>query len=348
VELTIVGAGAIGGVVGAHLARAGHRVVLVDGDREHVAAIRRHGLEVGGLAEMVVAVAACEPRELQGPLGTVLLAVKTPDTLAALAPVVPLLAPDGCVVSMQNGLEESRIAARVGPERTVAACLTFGGFYERPGRVVYSGPGTLRVGELDGRLTSRVETLARVLSDFHPAAATTNIHGFRWGKLILGTIYFATAAVDADVVDILRDRAARRVLAGLAAEALGVALALGIVVEPIDGFDGRVFESGPATETPAARAAWDAQIVYWERGVARRTGIWRDLAVRRRRTEAGPILGALLDAAGRAGRPVPRVRALLALLEDLEAGRRRPDWTNLTELDRAAAVAPAPEARQGR
>jgi ketopantoate reductase len=248
---------------------------------------------------------------------------------------------------MQNGLEETKIAARVGPDRTIGAFLTFGAFYERPGRVVYSGPGTLRVGELDGRLTPRVEALARALSDFHPALATPNIHGLLWGKLILGAIYFAIATVDADVVDLLRDRAARRTLAGVAGEALSVADALGIRVEPFDGFDPRAFGSDATDETPAVRAAWDAQLAYWERGVARRTGIWRDLAVRRRPTEAGPILGALVEAAERAGRPVPRVRALLALFGDLEAGRRRPDLANLAELDRAAGVAPSAPARQG-
>src|SRR5207247_9637864 len=103
-------------------------------------------------------------------------------TEEALAPLVPRLAPDGWVISMQNGLEEDKIAALVGEARTAAAFLSFGGYYDRPGRVVYSGPATLRVGELDGRLSPRVTALARVLSDFHPAEATSNIRGFRWGS----------------------------------------------------------------------------------------------------------------------------------------------------------------------
>jgi 2-dehydropantoate 2-reductase len=61
--------------------------------------------------------------------------------------------------------------------------------------------------------------------------------------------------------------------------------------------------------------------------------VWRDLAQRRRRTEATPILGALIEAAGRAGRPVPRVRALLRVIEQLERGERAMSWANLRELD---------------
>ena len=332
-ELTILGAGAIGGLIGAHLWRAGHAVRLVDRERAHVAAIQAGGLEVAGHAQFVARVPAFEPEAVTGSIDTLILAVKTLHTEEALAPLVARLAPDGWVISMQNGLEEGKIAALAGEARTAAAFLSFGGYYDRPGRVVYSGPATLRVGELDGRLTARVTALARTLSDFHPTEATANIRGCRWGKLLLGTVYFATAMVDADVVDILDDANARRVLSGLVAEGLAVADTLGVAVEPVDGFDPRSLRGGES-ESPAARATWDAHRAYWRRGVAARTGIWRDLAIRRRRTEAGPILGALIAQAERAGRHVPRVRAMLARYTDLEAGAPR-DWTNLQALARA-------------
>jgi 2-dehydropantoate 2-reductase len=333
-DLTIVGAGAIGGLIGAHLWRAGHAVRLVERDAAHLAAIRAGGLEVAGHAAFVARVPAFEPEAVTGPIDTLVLAVKTLHTEEALAPLVRHLAPDGWVVSMQNGLEEERIAALVGRARTAAAFLSFGGHYDRPGRVVYSGPGTLRVGELDGRLTPRVAELARVLSDFHPATATANIIGCRWAKLLLGTVYFATAMVDADVVEILDDAGARRTLSALVAEGLAVADALGIAVEDVDGFDPKSLRGGES-ESPAARATWDAHRAYWRRSTAGRTGIWRDLAIRKRRTEAGPILGALIAAAERAGRPVPRARAMLARYTELERGAPR-EWANLERLDAEA------------
>jgi 2-dehydropantoate 2-reductase len=334
VKLTIVGAGAIGGTTGAHLARAGHQVTLVERDREHLEAIRRDGLEVGGKADLRVRLPALGPEEVREPISVLILAVKALHTLEALTPLAPLLAPDGYVLSMQNGLEEAKIAALVGRERTIGAFLTFGGHYERPGRVIYSGPGTLRVGELDGRITPRLTELGRVLSDFHPTEPTANLDGYLWGKLILGVIYFATAMVDAEVVDIFADPASRQILSDLAAEAGEVADALRIRVEPFDGFDARAV--GRYREDPAAaRASWDGQVAYWRRSIAGRTGVWRDLAIRHRRTEAGPILGAFIDAAARAGRPAPRARALLRMIEEIEAGRRAIERGNLTELDHA-------------
>ena len=104
-------------------------------------AIRRDGLEVGGRADFRVQVLACLPEEVPGRIGVLVLAVKTLHTVEALAPLAPRLAADGYVVSMQNGLEETKIAALVGAERTVGALLTFGGHYERPGGSSTAGRG---------------------------------------------------------------------------------------------------------------------------------------------------------------------------------------------------------------
>jgi len=308
-------------------------VQFVERDREHAEAIRRNGLQIAGKSDFTVNVPVYSPDSVPAPLQVLLLAVKTLHTREALEPLVPLLSPDGYVVSMQNGLEEAKIAALVGPQRTVGAFLTFGGYFERPGRLVYSGPGSLRVGELDRRITTRVQTLAKALSDFHPAEPTDNIQGFLWGKLILSTMYFATATVNADVVDILNRPEYRKVLAGLITEAVRVADALRIKVEPVDGFNHAALQSGP--DTPEAMATWEAQIAYWKRGVAGRTGVWRDLAVRHRQTEAGPILGALIEAASGAGVPVPRAQTLARIIQDIEQGRRGMDWANLIEIDQA-------------
>jgi 2-dehydropantoate 2-reductase len=244
------------------------------------------------------------------------------------------LAPDGFVVSMQNGLEAERVAGVVGAARTIPACLTFGAYYDGPGRVVYSGPGTLAVGELDGRVTDRVRALARALADFHPTAASPDVQGLRWSKLALTTVYFGTATVDADVPDLLERPACRAALGALAGEVADLAAVLRIHLAPLDGFDPRVFASGRADPVGVA-AAWAAQAAYWRRGVTRRTGIWRDLALRRRRTEAEPILGALIAAAEGAGQPVPRIRALARIMAELESGHRALAPTHLDDLGAA-------------
>src|SRR3954454_14761883 len=116
-KLTIVGAGAIGGVTGAYLIKAGHDVTFVDLVDEHVDAINQRGLTIEGIrGEFTVPARAIHPKNLQGPLQTVILAVKALPAERAARQRLPYLADDGYIVSLQNGLSEETIAAIVGTE----------------------------------------------------------------------------------------------------------------------------------------------------------------------------------------------------------------------------------------
>jgi 2-dehydropantoate 2-reductase len=315
--ITVVGAGAIGGFVGARLLAAGHDVRFVEADREHVAAIRSGGLHVSGAASLDVRPAIASPAELDGPLALVLLAVKARDTATALEPVAERLLPDGVVVSLQNGLEEYRIAEAVGADRTMGASLTFGGHYAGPGRIAYAGPGSFHLGELDGAMTRRLERLAAMLSAAHPAEATDRIFAHLWGKAALGAFYVATALVDADVLTILDDTARLRSLSELVAEVARVAAAEGVACEPVDGFDPAAFLHD---DGDGIRASWEAQRRYWRGLETGRTGVWRDLWVHRRPTEVAAILGPVVERARLDGVATPAVERLLAEVAAAEAG----------------------------
>ena len=157
------------------------------------------------------------------------------------------------VVSLQNGLEEYRIAEAVGADRTIGAVLTFGGHYEGPGRIVYAGTGSFHLGELDGAASRRLERLAAVLSAAHPVETTDRIFAHLWGKAAVGAFYVATALVDADVLTILADARRLHSLGALVAEVARVAAAEGVACEPVDGFDPAAFLRD---DTDAIGASW--------------------------------------------------------------------------------------------
>jgi 2-dehydropantoate 2-reductase len=143
-EYVVVGAGAIGGTIGARLARDGHEVLLCDADLDHVAAINADGLAIEGpVEEFTAQLPAVSPDGLPDTLQAVLLAVKAQHTGDALAAIGPRLAPDGFVVSLQNGVNEPVIAAAIGEERTVGAFVNFGADYLSPGRIFVGGKGAL-------------------------------------------------------------------------------------------------------------------------------------------------------------------------------------------------------------
>src|SRR5204863_7304329 len=158
--ITIVGAGAIGGTVGGFLSAAGYDVTLVDVVPEHVRAINERGLRVSGVrGDRIFRPRALLGADLRGPLGVTFLCVKAHFTEGAMGQIAPLLAPDGYVLSLQNGLNEEIIARHVGPERTVGAFIHFGANYLEPGHILLGGEQTIHVGELDGRITPRAEAL---------------------------------------------------------------------------------------------------------------------------------------------------------------------------------------------
>ena len=150
----IVGAGAIGGTLGYHLARAGHPVTVVDADPEHVRRIDADGIAlVRGAERSTVRMARALTPDPDGPplrLERVLLAVKAQATGPALDWIAPRLADDGFVVSLQNGLNEEQIAGRIGRHRTVGAFVNLFADVTGPGEIRDGGPGALVVGELDG------------------------------------------------------------------------------------------------------------------------------------------------------------------------------------------------------
>src|SRR5262245_12801610 len=187
-RLLIWGAGAIGGSVGAHLARAGQDVTMVDVVSEHVDAINGAGLRVTGpIDPFSVRVPAFTPAALTGSWDTIVLATKAHHTVAAVSALAPHLTSDGYVVSAQNGLNELAIAEVVGKSRTMGAFVNFGADYLEPGVIHHGGRGAVVVGEIDGRITPRVETLGDAWRDFDTRTiVSTNIWGYLWGKEAYG------------------------------------------------------------------------------------------------------------------------------------------------------------------
>jgi 2-dehydropantoate 2-reductase len=131
--ILVWGAGAIGGTVGAYLVRAGEPVVFLDRDPQHVAAINASGLSITGpIEEFRIQAPAFLEKDLNGRFETIFLCVKAHDTESAAAALAPFLAPEGCVVSLQNGLNELAIAAKVGERRTVGAFIISAPIISRP------------------------------------------------------------------------------------------------------------------------------------------------------------------------------------------------------------------------
>ncbi len=320
-QVVIWGAGAIGGTIGAYLRRAGRDVLFVDVVPEHVAAIAANRLRIEGpIDEFTTGGPAFTPDAVTGRHGTIVLAVKAHHTEDAVRALAPFLTDDGVVVSCQNGLNELVIADIVGRSRTIGAFVNFGADYQEPGRILYAGRGAVVVGELDGRVTPRVQDLHRMLRIFEPAAVLSdNIFGFLWGKAGYGAILKASALTDDTIADFIADPARGRLIRALVREILAVAAAEGVTPLGFNGFDPAAFMQGDeAAITASMRAMED-----YNHGTAKpRSGIWRDLAVRKRQTDVAAQLAPVRAAARRHGLATPMADRLVALIATIETGAR--------------------------
>ena len=333
-EVTVYGAGAIGGTTGAALARAGHDVLLVDSHAPHVEAINAHGLTIEREGKATTtAVRAVLPAGLARDLPLVLLAVKSHHTPEALDQIVPRLRASGTVVSLQNGLSEELIAQAIGPQRTVGCLVNWAADWIGPGRILHGGHGAFILGELDGRITPRVRELAGLLSAFVETPVTDNIWGYKWAKLIYGALLFGTAVVDAHVYEVVeRSPDVQRVLVGIVGEGLAVADKAGVRVEPFDEFDPAWYRAAVGGDAAAGRRAMSAIATHYRGHTKTKTGIWRDLAVRKRKTEVDGQLGVLARKGESLGVAMPLTRGLIGIIRDLEDGRRQMDWKNFDPL----------------
>ena len=290
------------------------------------------GLTIEGpIEDFTLPVQALLPHEVSGQFSRIFLCVKAHHTEAASRALAPHLVEGGYVASFQNGLNEFVIGGVLGIENVIGAFINFGADYMAPGRILYGGKGACVVGELDGRRSDRVEALHECLLSFEPEAIVTDdILGYLWGKLGYGALLFVTAVTDDAIADILACEAHRAVLVATAREAMAVAAAKGVRPRGFNGFEPAAFAPGGTAEAACASLAMMA--THNRRSAKSHSGIWRDLAVRKRKTEVDAQLGPILVEGAARDIPTPVTARLIAMIHEIEVGERRLDRANLADL----------------
>lgn len=330
--ILIWGAGAIGGTLGAYWARAGVPVLLVDIVPEHVEACRTIGLQITGPIEQFrQVIPAVTPAELTGTYSRIVLAVKAGATEAAIAALKPHLAEDGFVLSAQNGLNEIAIARVVGEARTMGCFVNFGADWHGPGDILYGNRGAVVVGEIDGAMTPRVRDMFDLLKLFDDESILTdNIWGYLWGKLAYGAMLFGTALTDDSMSANFADPQRLPVWLALGREVGAVAAARGVKSLGFGNFDPLVFAPGAPEGPQIETIAWLTD--YTATSAKTHSGIWRDLAVRKRKTEVDPQIGIIATLGREAGVPTPALETLVSLIHEIEDGKRPLSFDTLKVL----------------
>ena len=336
-RIGIIGAGAIGSVVGGMLTKAGHDVTLIDQWPEHVETMRKNGLRLSGTCGdhtvRVKALHIYEAQAINEPFDAVFIAVKSYDTEWATSLGVQYLKkPNGVVVDFQNGINDERVAAVVGRERTLGSVITIGaGMYE-PGHAMRTDTGAIgfKIGELDGKDTERAREIAKIMNDVAVTKVTTNLFGERWSKLSVNCMANPLAGLSGlGTAEVRTQSGPRRIAIFVGAEAIKVGRACGYEVEPIygivaqrfvDAYEGRGF-----AEVEADVAAEGAR-----RGGGR-PSLLQDV-MRGRRTEIEYLNGYVCQQGRRVGVKTPINDAVVAAVKSFPVGQLKPDPKNLEPI----------------
>jgi 2-dehydropantoate 2-reductase len=230
-RIAIIGAGAIGSVLGALLSRAGQEVTLI-GRSEHVDSIHRDGLHVeGAFGSFVVPVAAAVALDFQPDFA--FLTVKTQDVVAAVQANMRFLT-EAPVVTFQNGVRSDELVATLLPRtQIISAIVTLNASYLTPGTVTALYPGSLVIGRPFGPPDSQVEAVAAMLGRVTATRVSTNIAGAHWLKLIINLNNALPALTNMTLRQLYAEPYLRQLAVQLMREGLHVVKRAGIRLESL-------------------------------------------------------------------------------------------------------------------
>lgn len=232
-KIAVVGCGAMGSVYAALLADAGHEVWAIDNWKEHVDAIKANGLRLEGASgDRTVRINATTDPADAGPCDLAILATKAMHVEKAAKSMRTLLRDDTVVLSIQNGLGGPDTAAKVlGRERVLVGVVGgFGASMKAPGHAHHNGWELVRLGELAGPISPRLEAVAEVWrSGGFRVKCFDDIDQLVWEKLICNVCFSGTCAVtERTIIEVIEDPDTWQVASGCATEAYQVARARGI------------------------------------------------------------------------------------------------------------------------
>lgn len=300
-KITIVGSGAIGGLFGSFLHKSGEDVTLVDIWEDHIKAIQTSGLTITHPhGDEVVKVKATANIEEAGMADLIIIAVKSYDNEQAARDCQRIINPDTIVMTVQNGVGNvDTIGAVLGRSRIIAGTCAFGCTVLGPGKIKPSPTGSLSVGELDGRVTSRlkkvVETFTKAGIEMH---ISRNVDSLIWTKLMVNVgINALTAVTMLTNGQLLEYEETRALQAMVVYEGAAVAKAKGIEFMAADILE-HVREIARSTYDNKSSMRQDI-----ERGA---------------KTEVGSINGAIVREGRKAGTPTPVNETLTLLVSVIE------------------------------
>jgi 2-dehydropantoate 2-reductase len=333
-KMALVGAGAVGSVIGGYISKAHEDITLIDSWFEHIESIKRDGLLIDGTrGRHLVRVKSLHTSEIHAVtdrFDLLFVSVKSYDTQSMVTFMKPYLKEDAWVISCQNGMNEDLLANIVGPSCTIGCVITMGAEMVGPGSVRETGNRVAFItGELDGRITPRIQEIAKILRLCSETRITTNLYGERWSKLARNCMDNPLVVLtDWSAAQLHEDARIRIIFQAIVGEIIQVAEAMGHKMEPILGIDAETWKKSAIIQQPEV----DKALLDEGRRLGDRRFSLYDDVKRGRPTEIDYLTGYVVNQGRKMRIAVPVNELIVMLVKDIQLGKVAAQPSNIDLL----------------
>lgn len=240
-RIAIYGAGSLGTILGAYISKAGVSIDLINRNKAHIEALNTQGAQVVGTVQFTQPVVAYTPEEMRGQYDILFLMTKQQHNTEVVTMLKDFLAPDGVLVTFQNGLPEVQIASILGEQRVLGCTVAWGATMQSAGVCeLTSEPDALSfsLGAISANRSKHFAKVKELLELMGTVDIEDNFLGTRWSKLLINASFSGMSAVlGCTFGEAAKPRASRRIVQALIKECIDVCQAGGIRIEPVQGKD---------------------------------------------------------------------------------------------------------------
>lgn len=331
-RIAIYGAGAMGTVLGAYLARAGEDIDLINRNIDHIKGLQEMGAQIVGKTNFTQKVNAFLPEEMTGEYDIIFLMTKQLNNKSVVKKLVPFLRKDGVICTMQNGLPELSVSEIISEERTIGCAMAWGATLKGNGVSELTSEASKETlsfslgsfGSVDPIHFNEVKRLLEIMGNVQ---VVENFIGARWAKLVVNSAFSGLSAVlNATFGEVAKDPMSRTIVQKIIKECIDVAKKANITIEPIQGKD--------IVKLLDYRGPFKRKISFIIIPIAikkhknLKSGMLQDLA-KGRKCEIEAINGVVCAYGDKVGFDTPVNDKIVEVVKNIEKGSISSSWKNI-------------------
>lgn len=326
----IYGAGSLGTILGAFINKAGESIELINRNKAHINALQEKGAHVTGTVDFIQPVTAYTPDEMSGKYDIIFLMTKQQNNKEVVTNLKNYLAPDGVLVTFQNGLPEMQIAEILGEEHVLGCTVAWGATMKEPGVCeLTSEPDALSfsLGSISEKRSIHFDKVKELLEMMGTVDIEENFIGTRWSKLLINAAFSGMSAVlGCTFGEAAKPRESRRIVQALIKECIDVCAAGGIRIEPVQGKD--IVKLLDYSNPVKKAFSFFIIPIAISKHAKLKASMLQDLE-KGKLTEVDAINGSVSAYGRKVGCPTPMNDKVVEIIHNIEQGKMKPGFDNL-------------------